>query len=84
MITSILPQDPQQWQHWQLPVQASTFANDHDNLYMFVEWINYIFFFGIVIILLDLYILPFVDLNGWIRIAGGKRHSVVDRACNCV
>ena len=51
MITSILPQDPQQWQHWQLPVPASTFANDHDNLYMFVEWINYIFFFGIMFVL---------------------------------
>jgi cytochrome c oxidase subunit II len=51
MITSLLPQDPQPPQRWQLPVQASTFAEDHDNLYTFVEWVNYIFFFGIVFVL---------------------------------
>lgn len=51
MITSLLPQDPQKWKHWALPEQASTFADDHDTLYLFVEWINYIFFFGIMFVL---------------------------------
>lgn len=36
------------WQHWQLPVQASTFADGHDALYTFVEWTCYFFFFGIM------------------------------------
>ena len=54
MITSLLtqgPQEPQRWKHWQLPEQASTFADNHDTLYTFVEWINYIFFFGIMFVL---------------------------------
>lgn len=51
VITSLLgigPQDP----HFQLPPQASTFAEDHDNLYQFVEWVCYFFFFLITGILI--------------------------------
>ncbi|MCA8955214.1 MAG: cytochrome c oxidase subunit II, partial [Planctomycetes bacterium] len=45
-------QDPQKPdQHWQLPVKASSFATEHDQLYTFVEWINYVFFFGIMAVL---------------------------------
>ena len=43
-----LPQGEEPYKHAQLPVQASTFAEGHDQLYVFVEWINYIFFFGIM------------------------------------
>ena len=41
------PQEP----HFQLPPPYSTFAEDHDNLYVFVEWVCYFFFFGIMGIL---------------------------------
>ena len=59
MITSLIsllapgsiPPQGAQWQHPQLPPQASTFADEHDSLYVFVEWINYVFFFGIMLFL---------------------------------
>jgi cytochrome c oxidase subunit 2 len=50
LLDVILPQEP--WKHWQLPVQASTFAAGHDALYVFVEWTCYFFFFGIMGVLL--------------------------------